>query len=225
MAKTVPHRLDGRISYHDSVQEMYEKRLVPDKMTNVFDRFDPQDKIRCNFCEAGLSCQLCSNGPCRISEKSELICVCGISPMQCYRYAAAQRNGHFTYVYHAFIPLAPYVNSPGQNSFKITDQDKLYEMCRKLDISTEGSVEEVAERLANYFIAELSMITRNRNLSKHLHLNSAKRFGRSWLFPAGVLHEIKDATASCLTNVDAIMHPGHEGLTPRYCLYIWSLIP
>jgi carbon-monoxide dehydrogenase catalytic subunit len=63
MVREVPHRLDGRISYHDSVQEMYEKRLVPDGMSNVFDRFDPQDKIRCNFCEIGVSCQLCSNGP------------------------------------------------------------------------------------------------------------------------------------------------------------------
>lgn len=31
MAQRVPHRIDGRISYHDSVQEMYEKRLVPDR--------------------------------------------------------------------------------------------------------------------------------------------------------------------------------------------------
>ena len=29
MAKQVPHRIDGRISYHDSVQEMYEKKISP----------------------------------------------------------------------------------------------------------------------------------------------------------------------------------------------------
>ena len=115
MAKTVPHRLDGRISYHDSVQEMYEKRLVPDKMTNVFDRFDPQDKIRCNFCEAGLSCQLCSNGPCRISEKSGAdFGVCGISPDAMAMRDMLLRNvmGTSTYTHHAFIPLAPYVQQP-----------------------------------------------------------------------------------------------------------------
>jgi len=57
------HRLNGRISYHDSVQNMYENRLVPDEMSNVFDRMDPQEKIRCNFCTDGVSCQLCSKGP------------------------------------------------------------------------------------------------------------------------------------------------------------------
>jgi carbon-monoxide dehydrogenase catalytic subunit len=38
-------------------------------LTNVFDRFDQQEKIRCNFCVQGLSCQLCANGPCRINAK------------------------------------------------------------------------------------------------------------------------------------------------------------
>jgi carbon-monoxide dehydrogenase catalytic subunit len=209
MAKTVPHRLDGRISYHDSVQEMYEKRLVPDKMTNVFDRFDPQDKIRCNFCEAGLSCQLCSNGPCRISEKSGAdFGVCGISPDAMAMRDMLLRNvmGTSTYTHHAFMAFSTLRSTAqGKTPFKITDQDKLYEMCRKLDISTEGSVEEVAERLANYFIAELS--NDYQEPSKLIKAFAPKQRQKVWqelaLFPAGVLHEIKDATASCLTNVDS----------------------
>ena len=51
------------------------------QLSNTFDRFLPQDKIRCDFCVKGLSCQLCSNGPCRISEKTGAqLGTCGIDP-------------------------------------------------------------------------------------------------------------------------------------------------
>lgn len=208
MTKAVPHRIDGRISYHDSVQEMYEKRLVPDKMSNVFDRFDPQDKIRCNFCEAGVSCQLCSNGPCRISEKSGAESgVCGISADAMAMRDMLLRNvmGTSTYSHHAFMAFSTLRSTAqGKTPFKITDKDKLYEMCNKLEINTDGSVEEVAERLANYFIAELS--NDYQEPSKIITAFAPKERQKVWqdlaIFPAGVLHEIKDATASCLTNVD-----------------------
>ncbi len=50
------------------MMEMYQ--VVHDAgMTNVFDLFSQQQPIECKFCVEGLSCQLCANGPCRISEK------------------------------------------------------------------------------------------------------------------------------------------------------------
>ena len=85
-----------------------KKRLVPDGMTNVFDRFDPQDKIRCNFCEQGVSCQLCSNGPCRISDRAGAETgVCGITPDAMAMRDMLLRNvmGTSTYAHHAFMSL------------------------------------------------------------------------------------------------------------------------
>ncbi|KJS23076.1 MAG: carbon monoxide dehydrogenase [Clostridiaceae bacterium BRH_c20a] len=208
MAKEVPHRIDGRVSYHDSVQEMYEKRLVPDGMSNVFDRFDPQDKIRCNFCEAGVSCQLCSNGPCRISDKAGAeLGVCGIT-----RDAMAMRDmllrnvmGTSTYTHHAFEAFSTLRSTAqGKTPFKITDKDKLYFMCQKLGIETTNDVNKDGESLAEYFITELS--NDYQEPSKVIKAFSPKSRQKVWqdlaIFPAGVLHEIKDATASCLTNVD-----------------------
>lgn len=50
------------------MREMYQ--VVHDAdMSNVFDRFSQQQPIQCKFCIEGLSCQLCANGPCRISPK------------------------------------------------------------------------------------------------------------------------------------------------------------
>lgn len=81
MSETVLERAEGRVSYHDSVEEML-KRIREDGMSNVFDRWVLQEKIRCKFCLQGLSCQLCSNGPCRINEKGGYT-----------KFAVAQYNG------------------------------------------------------------------------------------------------------------------------------------
>jgi carbon-monoxide dehydrogenase catalytic subunit len=155
LAKEMRHRLNGRISYHDSVQEMYEKRLKPDGMSSVFDRMDPQVKIRCGFCEEGLSCQLCSNGPCRISIKSGAeLGVCGISPDAMAMRDMLLRNvmGTSTYAHHAYEAFSTLKSTAeGKTPFKITDQDKLYKMAQELEIGTSGSMEDVAVRLADYF--------------------------------------------------------------------------
>lgn len=59
MSETIFEKIQGRVSYHDSVEEML-KRIREDGMSNVFDRYAAQEKIRCKFCLEGLSCQLCS---------------------------------------------------------------------------------------------------------------------------------------------------------------------
>lgn len=80
MSETILEKTEGRVSYHDSVEEML-KRIRADGMSNAFDRYSMQEKIRCKFCLQGLSCQLCSNGPCRLNEKGgQEKGVCGIGP-------------------------------------------------------------------------------------------------------------------------------------------------
>ena len=59
-----------------AMREMYQ--VVHDAgMTNVFDRFSQQQPTQCKFCIEGLSCQLCANGPCRISARTPRG-VCGV---------------------------------------------------------------------------------------------------------------------------------------------------
>jgi len=53
-----PFVTQGRVSYHDSVEEMLLK-IRKDGLSNAFDRYAFQKKIRCKFCLEGLSCQLC----------------------------------------------------------------------------------------------------------------------------------------------------------------------
>lgn len=61
MSDELLEKLEGRVSYHDSVEKM-SKRIREDNMSNAFNRYALQEKIGCKFCLEGLSCQLCSNG-------------------------------------------------------------------------------------------------------------------------------------------------------------------
>lgn len=46
------------------------KQIKEDGLSSVFSRWEKQEKICCKFCLEGMSCQLCSQGPCRISDKA-----------------------------------------------------------------------------------------------------------------------------------------------------------
>lgn len=80
MADIIMEKPKDRVSYHDSVEEML-KRIRDDGLSSVFSRWDIQEKIRCKYCLEGMSCQLCSQGPCRISMRTGADKgVCGIGP-------------------------------------------------------------------------------------------------------------------------------------------------
>jgi carbon-monoxide dehydrogenase catalytic subunit len=207
MSKQMVHRVGGKVSIHDSINEMYEK-IHADGLTNVFDRFDPQERIRCDFCAKGVSCQLCTNGPCRISDKADAtLGVCGID-----RNAMAMRDmllrnvmGTSTYTHHAYNAFRTLKSTAqGKTPYKITDKDKLYQMAQKLGIDSSGSENDVAVRLADFFIAE--MHKDYDEPSKIIEVFAPEPRKKLWrelaIFPAGVMHEIKDSSASCLTNVD-----------------------
>ncbi|NHM28348.1 hypothetical protein G7K71_15460 [Desulfofundulus sp. TPOSR] len=207
MAKRERLKLGGRVSVHDSVQEMYE-HIHRDGLTNVWDRFEPQEKIRCNFCLAGVSCQLCTNGPCRISDNvGAILGVCGID-----RNAMAMRDmllrnvmGTATYTHHAYEAFRTLkATAQGKTPFTITDKNKLYTFAGQVKVDTSGSPEQVAIRLADFLIGELYRDYDEPGTMVEVFAPEPRK--KLWrelaIYPAGVMHEIKDATASCLTNVD-----------------------
>ena len=109
MTVTVLEKTEGRLSYHDSVEEML-KRIREDGLTNVFDRWAQQEKARCKFCLQGLSCQLCSHGPCRINEKTDMHRgVCGIDAdaMAIRKLLLQNAMGAATYAHHAYQAFKP----------------------------------------------------------------------------------------------------------------------
>ncbi len=207
MPETILERKEGRVSYHDSVEEML-LRIKEDGLSSVFSRWDEQEKIRCKFCLQGLSCQLCTMGPCRISEKSGAEKgVCGIGPD-----AMAMRNllmqnimGAATYGHHAYEAFRTLkATGEGKTPFKITDVDKLKSLCEKLGINTNQDTNQLAIQLAELFDKEMKVNPDEKSLM--VEVFAPKKRKPIWkelnIFPSGVQHEVENSIASCLTNVD-----------------------
>lgn len=207
MSETILEKSEGRVSYHDSVEEMV-KRIREDGMSNVFDRYAYQEKIRCKFCLEGLSCQLCSNGPCRISEKSgQDKGVCGIE-----KNAMAMRNfllknimGAGTYSHHAYEAFRTLkATAEGKTPFKITDVEKLKWMCEKVGIDTNQEINDMAIELAILLEDQQQIGADSENIM--VEAFAPRKRKELWkkldIYPKGTVHEEQNCVASCLTNVD-----------------------
>ena len=192
------------ISAHESIIKMHAI-LHKDNVTNSFDRAQAQGK-RCSFCEQGISCQLCSNGPCRIKPGAERG-VCGIDAD-----AMAMRNmlflntmGTTAYTFHAkSVAKTLKATALGKTPFQIKDEAKLKSFARKMGLKTDGSTKDIAIALADAMTAEI-------NSDSDIELSNVLRFAPKsrielWrklgVLPGGPLHEVMDATTSAMTNID-----------------------
>ena len=207
MTEKISKKMEERVSYHDSVEEMLI-RIRDDGLSSVFSRWDPQEKIRCGFCLQGISCSLCTNGPCRINEKSGAEKgVCGIGPD-----AMAMRNmlirnimGAATYAHHAYEAFRTLkATGEGKTPFQITDQNKLKWLCETVGIDVNQEINQQAIQLADFLDHEMK-ITPDES-SKMVELFAPQKRKPLWknlnIYPAGVQHEVENSIASCLTNVD-----------------------
>ncbi len=207
MSEMIRERTEGRASYHDSVEEML-KRIRSDGMSNAFDRWALQEKIRCKFCLQGLSCQLCSNGPCRISEKGgQDKGVCGIGPDAMAMRTLLLHNvmGAGTYSHHAYEAFRTLrATAEGKTPFRIQDPGKLKWMCQTLGIDTNQNDNQMAIQLADLLDHQLKIGSDEANLM--VEAFAPKKRKQVWrdigIYPAGAVHEEQNCMASCLTNVD-----------------------
>ncbi|MBS4536548.1 anaerobic carbon-monoxide dehydrogenase catalytic subunit [Clostridium sp. D2Q-14] len=207
MSENILERTEGRVSYHDSVEEML-KRIRDDGLSSVFSRWDNQEKIRCKFCLQGLSCQLCSQGPCRISDKAGAEKgVCGIGPDAMAMRNFLMRNimGAATYGHHAFEAFRTLkATGEGKTSFKITDVDKLKWMCEKTGIDTNQDITQLAIQLADLLDREMKVTPDEESIM--VKAFAPKKRIKVWrdlnLYPTGIEHDVQNSIASCLTNVD-----------------------
>ena len=207
MSETIKERTEGRVSYHDSVEEMLI-RIKEDGLSSVFSRWDEQEKIRCKYCLQGLSCQLCTMGPCRLSEKIGADKgVCGIGPDAMAMRNLLMRNimGAATYGHHAYEAFRTLkATGEGLTPFRLTDIDKLKWMCEKTGINTEQDPNDLAIQLAEFLDRELKVSPDEESVM--VDVFAPKKRKSIWrdlhIYPSGVQHEVENSIASCLTNVD-----------------------
>ncbi|WP_236860170.1 anaerobic carbon-monoxide dehydrogenase catalytic subunit [Candidatus Formimonas warabiya] len=207
MEERIWEKTEGRVSYHDSVEEMV-KRMREDGMSNVFDRWTLQEKIRCKFCLQGLSCQLCSQGPCRISEKGgQDKGVCGIGADAMAMRSLLLRNvmGAGTYSHHAYEAFRTLrATAQGKTPFQIKDAEKLKWMCEKVGLTTGQDTNTMALALADFLEQEMGKDIDEPSVMVEVFAPQKRK--KLWkdlgIYPSGVVHEEQNCVASCLTNVD-----------------------
>jgi len=205
-------KMEGdRISYHESVRKMYDK-LKEDKITNIWDRYELQgfggnpDK-RCPFCQGGVRCDLCSNGPCRSDASIDKRGVCGITADGMAMRMMLLRNvlGTSTYHYHTEQTIKTLrATAKGETPFTIKEPEKLRSFAQRIGVDTNGSINEIALRFCDFVEEDF-----NRKYSEPSKIIEAlapperkKLWEKLGIFPGGVHGEIMLSTSSCLTNVD-----------------------
>ncbi|UCD00534.1 MAG: anaerobic carbon-monoxide dehydrogenase catalytic subunit [Promethearchaeota archaeon] len=200
-----------RISYHKSVQKVYE-RIKKDGMNNIWDRFEAQgfggdpDK-RCPFCLKGARCDLCSNGPCRADSSIDKRGVCGITADGMAMRMMLLRNvmGSSTYHYHTETTLNTLkATVEGQTPFKISEPDKLKNFAERLGLNTSGSEKEIALKLYNFVKDDFNRAyyEPSKIIEKLAPPERQEVWNKLGIFPGGLYGEMMFSTSSCLTNVD-----------------------
>jgi carbon-monoxide dehydrogenase catalytic subunit len=200
-----------RISYHESVRRIYEERIKPDGITNIWDRYEAQglgapDK-RCPFCVAGVRCDLCSNGPCRSDAAKDKRGVCGITADGMAMRMMLLRNvmGAATYQYHTEQTVKTLrATAEGKTPFEITEPGKLRDFAGRLGLDTSGSDAEVALGLCDFATADFNRRADEPSVivAKMAPPDRQELWQKLDIFPGGIYGEMLRATSSCLTNVD-----------------------
>lgn len=191
-----------------AMREMYQ--VVHNAgMTNVFDRFSQQQPIQCKFCIEGLSCQLCANGPCRISSKVPRG-TCGVDAHTMvarnfvYRHVTIGTSANIFHCHQAARTLKAAGQHP-ESGLKIRDPEKLKKYAEMAGLDSSKPTAELAIEFADWVMndihspfhipskaVEAFAPTKRKNLWRELGL-----------FPGGGYSEVAYAQTQCMTNFNS----------------------
>ncbi len=191
-------------SFHKSTQEMYEltgRMNIP----TIFDRYNSQQP-QCTFGAQGICCQLCSHGPCRITNKASAgICGATADTIAARNFLRLEAGGAAAYTHHLEIVAKTLkAAAKGNDSFKIQDPDKLRAVAGALGLDTSRSIEEIAIALADAVLAEVKKsadepLVLVEKFAPKTRLETWKKLG---IIPGGMYAEIGDAITKTMTSID-----------------------
>jgi len=188
-----------------AMREMYQA-VHKAGMTNVFDRFTQQQPIQCKFCIEGLSCQLCANGPCRISPKVPRG-VCGVDAHTMvarnfvYRHVTIGTSANIFHALQAARTLKAAGEHP-ESGLKIRDPEKLKKYAEFAGLDINKPIEKLAVDFADWIIKDIhSPYYVESKLVEAFAPSKRKELWRNLgLFPGGGYSEVAYAQTMCMTN-------------------------
>ncbi len=191
-------------SVHKSTQEMYE-RTGKLNIPTLFDRYNAQQP-QCSFGAQGICCQLCSHGPCRITNKAkEGICGATADVIAARNFLRLTAGGAAAYTHHLeLVAKTLKAAAQGKTLFKIQDVAKLKAVAGALGLDATKSTGEIAIALANAVLTEIKKSADEplmlvEKLAPKTRLEVWKKLG---VVPGGTYAEIGDAMTKTLTSID-----------------------
>ncbi len=139
----------------DDATAFMHKVARDNQLSTVFERHYEQDP-QCNFCKAGLSCQLCSDGPCRIRPGAPTgVCGADADLIVARNLLLLTAQGTVANCYHArnVAKTLSMVGLEG-SAYRIKDPAKLDHVCETFGI-TGSSPEEKARALGKFVLTEI----------------------------------------------------------------------
>lgn len=191
-----------------AMREMYQ-HVHEQGLTNVFDRWEQQEKIRCNFCTQGLSCQLCAQGPCRVSPKVPRG-ACGVDAHVMvarnfvYRHVTIGTAANIFHAQQAARTLKAAATSP-ESGLKLRDTGKLKKYAEMAGLDTSQDDKKLALDFADWVLEDMgrpyyepSKMTEAFAPAKRKEL-----WRKLGIFPGGGNSEVAFAQTKCMTNLNA----------------------
>lgn len=191
-----------------AMREMYQ-HVHAQGLTNVFDRWEQQEKIRCNFCVQGLSCQLCAQGPCRISAKVPRG-ACGVDAHVMvarnfvYRHVTIGTSANMFHAMQAARTLKAAVQAP-ESGLKIRDRDKVLKYAEMAGINTSHDVNKVALDFVNWILEDMGRPYYEESVMVEAFAPAKRKelWRKLGIFPGGGNSEVAYAQTKCMTNLNA----------------------
>ena len=189
------------------------KKAHEDGVETVWDRFKKQ-KPRCKYCKAGVSCQICVMGPCRIDpsgkNKSKLYGVCGanadiIVARNLARMIAAGAASHSDHG-RDLIEILYKIGKGMAPGYAIKDTVKLKQIAKEYDIDTNNiGNEEIAIRLAKAMMKDFGMEKGRITFINRAPKQRLELWEKLGVIPRGIDRETSET-----------MHRTHMGVDNNY---------
>ena len=195
---------DVKKRHQDKQSHEVHQAAVSQGMSTVFERFDAQQP-QCGTCRKGLSCQLCSDGPCRISARAPLG-VCGASgdvivARNLLKLAAIGTAANTYQCRNLALTLKSI--GEGKSPLKLRDEGKLQRMCQGLGWDHTRPVNELAVQFADFILNEIGK--QGSEPMTLMDLFAVDKRKEVWkekgLYAGGPSAEILTALTKCMTNV------------------------
>jgi len=195
---------DCNLSAHKSTNEMYA-RTTKMGIPTIFDRWEDQQP-QCGFGMQGVCCQLCSHGPCRITQKAErAICGATADTIVARNLVRLASHGAAAYSHHLEeIAKTLKATAQGKTPYKIGDVAKLRTIAGVVGLDNTKSAEELAIALADIILAEMRKGSDEPLALLNLFAPETRK--QAWrklgIIPGGLLSEIRDAMTKTMSNID-----------------------